>query len=178
MAHRQDLLDGSTCNCMAEAEKLPRFEYDLKATLGLHRCPTIHSASDVALAFHDMSRLPRVVVVAGTLDYENRMICWTIVSGGSGERFRINESEVFSSALRNRGAAVFLVQNSPSGSLILTYSERRTLRAVLRKSRTLKCPVLDHVILTPKAYRSVLGSEMVPGRDTKGIHSIGKIIKS
>jgi DNA repair protein RadC len=176
LIRKKTALDVNSCNSVAELERAHPFEHNLKASLGLSGCPTIHSAAEVAMAFHEMSHLPRLVVVAGTLDYENRMICWTIVSEEREDLVTLDEDNVFASAIRNSGSAIFLVQNSPSGSLVLSYPARQLLRKIVQRSHELKCPLLDHVIVTPDAYRSALGSVVGKYLHIKENRNVGKII--
>ena len=155
MRHTPALNGSANCNSLACGQMDLKLEHDLRSTLGIEACPVIRSAADVAAAFHAMALLEREVMVAGTLDRRNRLVCWTIVSSSTADRLVVRVEDVFFSVIKNHGAAIFLVQNHPTGKLSASHSEREIMNRVLRASRLLGYPLLDHVIVTQSGYRSL-----------------------
>lgn len=99
-------------------------------------------------------RLDRECVWRVDLDTRQRVLGWELVSMGTLSASLIHPREVFKGALLNNAAAIALVHNHPSSDVNPSAEDREVTRRVQRAGELLGVPLIDHMILSDRAYFS------------------------
>lgn len=89
------------------------------------------------------------------LDGRHRVIRDAVISQGTLTASLVHPREVFRPALREGAAALVLVHNHPSGDPSPSGEDREVTRRLVRAGELLGIPVLDHVIVAERGYRSL-----------------------
>jgi len=116
----------------------------------------IRGPGDVFRHFHPRLRhasTERFFVVL--LDGRHRVVRHELVSQGTLTASLVHPREVFRPALRASAAAVVLVHNHPSGDPTPSREDREITERLARAGELLGIPVLDHVVVAERGYRSV-----------------------
>lgn len=152
----------------AYAKRLPRvkdFDWlrgvNLKAQLGLNRCPVIRGSSDIAQIFDNIAILDREVMVSGTLDCKCRLIGWSVVAVGTNSRMLVRIGDVFSAAIRHGANSIFLAHNHPSGSPKASKDDLSLTLDVAEAGLILGYPLFDHVIISRNGFRSLMSPRLL-----------------
>ena len=98
------------------------------------------------------------------LDGRHRVLGDELVSLGTLTASLVHPREVFRPALRAGAAALILVHNHPSGDPEPSPEDRVVTQRLTRAGELLGIPVLDHVIVAERGFRS-LRDEGPPVRD-------------
>lgn len=94
-------------------------------------------------------------MVLVTLNGGNRVVGVHVVTKGLANQAPVHPREAFAPALQDRAVAVILAHNHPSGSLEPSNEDCAVTRSLCRAGRILDIPVLDHMIVSMKGYRSL-----------------------
>jgi DNA repair protein RadC len=129
---------------------------DLKAQLGLARCPIVRSAADVARVFSNIAVLEREVMFVGAVDTKCRLLCWELLAVGTTDRLALRIGDAFTSVVHAGGSGIFLAHNHPSGSLKTSAEDYELTLKVAKAGLLLGYPLFDHVIITKNGYRSLM----------------------
>jgi DNA repair protein RadC len=118
---------------------------------------TIHEAADavphVRRLIDDYLR-EHVVVLA--LNQRHRIRKAYRVSVGSVDSSLADPREVFTEALRAKASAIFVAHNHPSGDLTPSPEDLRTTRRLVEAGNLLGIRVLDHILITPSDWASIM----------------------
>jgi len=132
---------------------------DLKSLLGADNCPEIKSAAHIAASFEAMAHLEREVMIVGTVDCKCRLVYWNLLAVGSSDCVTLRIGEAFHGAIETEASSIFLVHNHPSGSLEASTADIQTTEEIAKAGLLLGYPLLDHVIISRKGFRSLLTKE-------------------
>jgi DNA repair protein RadC len=116
----------------------------------------IRGPEDVFRHFHSELRhasQERFYVVL--LDGRHRVLRHELVSQGTLTASLVHPREVFRPVLRAAAAAVVLVHNHPSGDPTPSREDRDITERLVRAGELLGIPVLDHVVVAERGYRSL-----------------------
>ena len=91
-----------------------------------------------------------------TLDGAARLIARRTVFIGTLNASLVHPREVFADAITDRATSVIVGHNHPSGSLEPSPADRETTRRLAEAGHILGIPLVDHFIITPTAFRSIL----------------------
>jgi DNA repair protein RadC len=118
----------------------------------------IRGPEDVFRHFHPRLRhatQERFFVVL--LDGRHRVVRHELVSQGTLTASLVHPREVFRPALRESAAAVVLVHNHPSGDPTPSREDLEITERLARAGEILGIPVLDHVVVAERGFRSLRG---------------------
>lgn len=148
-----------------------RFEWvdgvDLKARVGVAKCPSIRCSADIARSFQHLAELDREVMVAGALDCKCRLVAWSVVAIGSDSRMFVRVGDVFGVAVRHNAHALFLVHNHPSGSVKISREDVDLTLDVAEAGLLLGYPLFDHVVVAGGEHRTVLNNRLLRARKAR-----------
>jgi DNA repair protein RadC len=107
---------------------------------------------------------PREVVVALPLDGGLAVAGGLIrVAEGALASVAVEAREVFAPVLERRAAALILAHNHPSGRLEPSLADVEFTCAMVAAGEVLGVPVLDHLLVTRRGYRSLAESGLLTG---------------
>jgi DNA repair protein RadC len=89
------------------------------------------------------------------LDIRNGLIDIVEVARGTVASVEVHPREVFRPLIRMAAAGVVLVHNHPSGDPTPSFEDVELTRRMQAVGELLGIPVVDHVVVTDRAYRSV-----------------------
>lgn len=81
-----------------------------------------------------------------------------VISIGTLTSNLVHPREVFQPAVENGAVALIIAHNHPSGSLEPTKADVSTTRQLVEAGRVLGIELIDHLIVTPQGYQSILNS--------------------
>ncbi|HYF49158.1 MAG TPA: JAB domain-containing protein [Planctomycetota bacterium] len=141
----------------------PRFtlEQNLKESLGLEGCPVIRNAADISSLFDEVGRLSREVMVSGAVDSKCRVLHCSLLAVGTTDHLLLRVGDAFYGAIQTGASAIILAHNHPSGSLQPSRADLDLTESVAEAGLMLGFPLLDHVILAPHGYRSLLNVDLL-----------------
>ncbi len=117
---------------------------------------TLRDPARVFRAFHPRVRDARQEAMwVLLLDGRHRLKGEVLVSKGTLTASLVHPREVFRPALRESAAAVILVHNHPSGDPAPSREDFQVTRRLARAGSLLGIPLLDHVVVAEKGYRSL-----------------------
>jgi DNA repair protein RadC len=114
------------------------------------RTKPVRTPLDVASICADLSASYQKTFHLLTLDPDNLLI--NRLTLGIGMIVRLNPCEVFLQAVMDRAAAIVLVQNCPSGSLLPSPEDIALTMEVRKAGKKLRIRLLDHVLIGGSAY--------------------------
>jgi DNA repair protein RadC len=132
------------------------FELGRRAVEVVHRRRTVGSAEDV---YHCVA--PRLVGVSQEVffvigvDIRNALLDVVEVARGSIAHVEVHPREVFRPLVRMAAAGGVLVHNHPSGDPTPSREDRAVTWRLREVGRLLGIPIIDHVVIGDRAYRSV-----------------------
>jgi len=95
------------------------------------------------------------------LETNNRILFIELVSLGTVNRTIAEPMEVFSFALQKRAAKIILVHNHPTGDLTPSAADKDNTDRFIQVGLIVNTPVLDHFIISEKAYLSFADIELM-----------------
>jgi len=98
--------------------------------------------------------LDREVLYAIGLDVRLRRVCEVTLADGGMSRAIVDPRDVFVPLLRAGAASCLLVHNHPSGDPSPSADDRRLTSRIAMAGQLVGVQVVDHVIVTVKAYHS------------------------
>ena len=161
----------------AEALRLKAgLELGRRAVVGPAPRHAVHEPGDayrcVAASFAGEDRERFVVVV---LDVKNRPRHVSTVAEGCVDLCPVDPREVFATALRERGSAVLVAHNHPSGDPNPSPEDLDLTERLVRAGVLLGIPVLDHIIVgrvrerTDESYVSLAERGLMPSPDCRRV---------
>jgi DNA repair protein RadC len=91
-----------------------------------------------------------------SLDNAHRILNIELISMGSIHSAPVEPMEVFSVPLQKRSVKLMIVHNHPSGELKPSDADKGLTDRLIQVGKIIKLPLLDHLIITDKAYYSFL----------------------
>ena len=131
-------------------------EHNLKAELGLQKCPVIACAQDIAAFLAELAEFDREVMVAGALDIKLRLLHWRVVGVGTNDHLILRVGDVFQGAVAVRASGIFLAHNHPSGSVTPSPADIKVTSDVAEGGLLLGYPLIDHVVIAQEGMCSLL----------------------
>lgn len=89
------------------------------------------------------------------LNGKHRLLGMVDVSRGTLTQSLVHPREVFGPAIRTPSAAIIIVHNHPSGDPAPSVEDREVTRRLAKAGQLLGIPLLDHVVVAEKGYRSM-----------------------
>jgi len=96
------------------------------------------------------------------LDRSNNCLGVSHISTGGVSVCAVDPKIVFATALKARASALILAHNHPSGKLAPSEEDKRLTRRLKDGGDLLDIKVLDHLIITPRAYFSFADDGLMP----------------
>lgn len=115
----------------------------------------IRTAKDIFAYTADMRTLPKEHLRGIYLNAHYQVIHDEVISIGTVDSNLIHPREVFKPALQYSAAGVVLVHNHPSGKVIPSQADITITKQIAEAGRLLGIDLIDHVIVTEKAFVSV-----------------------
>ncbi|MEZ0611369.1 JAB domain-containing protein [Fibrella sp. WM1] len=97
------------------------------------------------------------------LDQRNTCLGVSTISTGGRAACVVDPKIIFATALKAGASALILAHNHPSGNLTPSQQDRDLTRELKEGGRLLDITVLDHLIVTPRSYRSFADEGLMPG---------------
>jgi len=116
----------------------------------------IRTPKDVHNFTKEIHDLTKENMIGIYLDAHNRVIHSEILSIGTVDTNIVHPREVFKPALEYCAAAVILAHNHPSGISLPSLSDLEVTRLVKKAGETMKIELLDHVVVTKEAFKSII----------------------
>ena len=136
-----------------------RASLELGRRLAARRLPAgsaIRSPADVFRHFHPRLRdAAHECFLVVLLDGRHRVMRQELISQGTLTASLVHPREVFRPALRAAAAALVLVHNHPSGDPTPSREDHEVTCRLVRAGEILGVPVLDHVVVAERGYRSL-----------------------
>lgn len=100
--------------------------------------------------------------LAVTLNGGHNIIQIHVVSVGTTNRTVVNPREVFGEAIRENATAIILCHNHPSGRAEPSEEDIATTDILLKASKLVGIPILDHIIIDCNSYYSFMEHGLLP----------------
>ena len=128
--------------------------HELSLRILAPRNGAIKGAADVLplLAFLAGKRQEHFVAV--NLNGANRVVSTRVVTIGLVDQALVHPREVFSDAVKERAAKVIVAHNHPAGALSPSEEDVAVTKNLLKASRILGIPLIDHIIVSDDGYFS------------------------
>ena len=117
--------------------------------------PVITNTDDAALQLGNIRDKKQEHFAVLTLDGANRLISNTIVFQGTLNQSLVHPREIFAKAIEDRAASVIVAHNHPSGSVEPSSDDIEITRKLKGAGQLLGINVLEHIIVSKTAYRSI-----------------------
>ena len=142
---------------MARAARLAAaFELGRRAVEVVHHRRTLGSAEDVYRCVASrLAGLSQEVFIAIGVDVRGRLIDIVEVARGSVAHVEVHPREVFRPLVRMAAAGGVAVHNHPAGDLTPSQEDRELTRQLREAGRVLGIPIIDHIIVGDRAFRSL-----------------------
>ncbi len=118
--------------------------------------PIIDSPEKAVEQLTDIRDKKQEYFVCLTLDGANRLIAKRIISIGTLTSSLVHPREVFADAITDRAASIIVAHNHPSDSLDPSEADKQVTNRLKDVGGLLGVIVLDHIIVTSLAHRSIL----------------------
>jgi DNA repair protein RadC len=120
-----------------------------------HRDVLAHAEDVHRVVAPRLAGLQQEVFLALGLDIRNRLLDVVEVARGSVASVEVHPREVFRPMVRMAAAGVVLVHNHPSGDPTPSFEDLELTRRMHAVGELLGIPVVDHVVVTERAFRSI-----------------------
>ena len=117
--------------------------------------PVIDSPDKAVELLSDIRDKKQEYFVCLTLDGANRLIAKRIITIGTLTASLVHPREVFADAITDRAASIIVAHNHPSGSLRPSQADKTITERLQKSAEILGIKLIDHIIITPKAFRSI-----------------------
>jgi len=117
--------------------------------------PEIRTPRDAVDLVSHLRSLKKEHFIVLCLNARNQVIAQETVSIGSVNASLVHPREVFQPAVARSAASVVLAHNHPSGDCTPSDDDFRLTKRLVRAGEILGIPVLDHVIISRKGFRSI-----------------------
>ena len=140
------------------------FELGRRALSSAQRRDTLADAADVfRICEPRVAGLSQEVFIVIGMDIRNGLLDVVEVARGTVHGVEVHPREVFRPLIRMAAAAAVVVHNHPSGDPTPSLHDVELTRRLLAVGDLLGIPLIDHVVIGDRAFRSVkehLGSEL------------------
>ncbi len=116
--------------------------------------PKLECARDVYVVADGLRSKKQEQLVVMTADADGNMVRRRTVFAGTLDPSMVQPRDVFTAALSDRAASVFLVHNHRPGNERPSVADVAATRRIVQAGRALGIEVRDHVIVTTKGYFS------------------------
>jgi DNA repair protein RadC len=116
--------------------------------------PKLECARDVYVVADGLRAKRQEQLVMMTADADGNMVRRRTVFAGTMDPSLVQPRDVFTAALTDRAASVFLAHNHPPGNERPSVADVAATRRIVQAGRALGIEVRDHVIVTTKGYFS------------------------
>jgi DNA repair protein RadC len=142
---------------MARAARLAAaFELGRRAVEVVHHRRVLGSAEDVHHCVAPrLVGLSQEVFIAIGVDVRSRLLDIVEVARGSLAHVEVHPREVFRPLVRMAAAGGVLVHNHPSGDPTPSREDRELTRQMREVGRLLGIPIIDHVVVGDRSFRSL-----------------------
>ena len=96
------------------------------------------------------------------LNTKNHVLGLQDISVGSLTASVVHPREVFEMAIRHHAAAIILIHNHPSGDPTPSREDIKVTERLVKASKIMDIPILDHVILGDSHFVSLKEKDMIP----------------
>jgi DNA repair protein RadC len=117
--------------------------------------PIIASTEDAVSQLGGIRDKKQEHFVLLTLDGANRLISNNVVFQGTLNQSLVHPREVFAIAIEDRAAGIIVAHNHPSGSVEPSADDIEVTNKLKEAGQLLGIKVLEHVIVTKTAYKSI-----------------------
>lgn len=132
------------------------FELGRRAVHSIQHRETLGRAEDVfRIVAPRLSGLAQEVFIAIGVDIRNGLLDVVEVARGSVAGVEVHPREVFRPLIRMAAAGGVLVHNHPSGDPTPSHEDIELTRRLREVGRLLGVPIIDHVVIGDRAFRSV-----------------------
>lgn len=122
------------------------------------------TAYEILLASWDQNRLELIEQFKILLlDQQNNCLAISEIATGGTSACLADPKVIFATALKTRAAGIILAHNHPSGNLQPSEADKALTRKLKDGGRLLDIAILDHLIVTPRNYRSFADDGLMPG---------------
>jgi DNA repair protein RadC len=125
-----------------------------------HGAQVIRTAHDVFQYAKAMADLPKEHLRGIYLNSHYKVVHDEVISIGTIDTNLIHPREVFRPALEYAVAAVVLVHNHPSGSLLPSEADIAVTKQLIEAGKLLGIDLVDHVIVSQEGFASIFDSDM------------------
>lgn len=108
---------------------------------------------------YSVSKKEHFIVV--TLNGGHEIIQIHVVSVGTLNKTLIHPREIFTEVFKENAAAIILCHNHPSGNCNPSDDDIETTRELVKASKILGIPILDHIIIDSESYFSFAENNLV-----------------
>lgn len=112
-------------------------------------------AAEVARTVFKTDELDVEIFGVLLLNIKNSVIGAHIVSKGSLTASIVHPRDLFKTAILGNAAAIILVHNHPSGDPELSQDDISCTNRLIKASKVLDIPILDHIVLGDDCYTSM-----------------------
>lgn len=120
----------------------------------LERCIFACPEDGVAFLMPRLRYMQKEQFLVVLLNSKNKVISTEVISEGSLTGSVVHPREVFQPAILQHAAAIVVAHNHPSGDPRPSPEDREITRMLVEAGKTLKLPVLDHLIIGDGTYYS------------------------
>lgn len=99
---------------------------------------------------------PKEHFIVVTLNGSHEIIQIHVTSVGTLNRSLVHPREVFSEAIQEKSAAIILCHNHPSENCSPSSDDIETTRMLVKASKVIGIPILDHIIIDCEGYFSFM----------------------
>lgn len=139
------------------AQILACLELSSRFMLGHQDC-AVQGPSELMPRIAFLKGLTQERMVLVTLNGGNRVIGIHTLTVGLANQAPVHPREAFAPALVDRAVGVIFAHNHPSGNLEPSDEDQRVTRRLCAVGRLLDIPVLDHLIVSIRGFRSLKAS--------------------
>ena len=116
---------------------------------------TVRLPSDLYPALRRYASKTQECFIVITMDGAHNVIRIKMTSLGTLNRSLVHPRDVFHAAIKDSAACIIIAHNHPSGALSPSFEDTELTRRLIQGGELLGIPVLDHMIFSKEAFRSM-----------------------
>lgn len=118
--------------------------------------PRLSSPEDVWQYTADMHRLNKEHLRGLYLNTKHQIVHDELISIGTLDQSIAHPRDIYKPALVHSAASLILIHNHPSGDLTPSQADQQLTQQVAEVGRLMCVPLLDHIIVSWKGYKSLI----------------------